>query len=123
MLQKQNVAIVFISHKLNEIMAVADRVTVLRKGKYIGTVDTKDTDKQSLSNMMVGRPVQLEVVKEKARPGETVLKVEHLTVPSHTQKRDAVHDVSFEARAGEILCIAGIDGNGQSELIYGLTGL
>lgn len=69
-------------------------------GKYIGTVDTKDTDKQSLSNMMVGRPVQLEVVKEKARPGETVLKVEHLTVPSHTQKRDAVHDVSFEARRG-----------------------
>ena len=115
---KEGKSILFISHKLNEIMAVADRVTVLRKGKYIGTVDTKDTDKQSLSNMMVGRPVQLEVVKEKARPGETVLKVEHLTVPSHTQKRDAVHDVSFEARAGEILCIAGIDGNGQSELIY-----
>ena len=92
---KEGKSILFISHKLNEIMAVADRVTVLRKGKYIGTVDTKDTDKQSLSNMMVGRPVQLEVVKEKARPGETVLKVEHLTVPSHTQKRDAVHDVSF----------------------------
>ena len=120
---KEGKSILFISHKLNEIMAVADRVTVLRKGKYIGTVDTKDTDKQSLSNMMVGRPVQLEVVKEKARPGETVLKVEHLTVPSHTQKRDAVHDVSFEARAGEILCIAGIDGNGQTELVYGLTGL
>ena len=84
---KEGKSILFISHKLNEIMAVADRVTVLRKGKYIGTVDTKDTDKQSLSNMMVGRPVQLEVVKEKARPGETVLKVEHLTVPSHTQKR------------------------------------
>ena len=116
-------AIVIITHKLHEVMALSDRVAVLRKGKYIGTVDTKDTDKQSLSNMMVGRPVQLEVVKEKARPGETVLKVEHLTVPSHTQKRDAVHDVSFEARAGEILCIAGIDGNGQSELIYGLTGL
>ncbi len=78
---KEGKSILFISHKLNEIMAVADRVTVLRKGKYIGTVDTKDTDKQSLSNMMVGRPVQLEVVKEKARPGETVLKVEHLTVP------------------------------------------
>ena len=122
-LTREGKSILFISHKLNEIMSVADRVTVLRKGKYIGTVDTKDTDKQSLSNMMVGRPVQLEVVKEKARPGETVLKVEHLTVPSHTQKRDAVHDVSFEARAGEILCIAGIDGNGQSELIYGLTGL
>ena len=120
---KEGKSILFISHKLNEIMEVADRVTVLRKGKYIGTVETKDTDKQSLSNMMVGRPVQLEVVKDEARPGETVLKVEHLSVPSHTHKKDAVHDVSFEARAGEILCIAGIDGNGQTELVYGLTGL
>ena len=108
---KEGKSILFISHKLNEIMEVADRVTVLRKGKYVGTVNTCDTDKQSLSNMMVGRPVQLEVVKDEARPGETVL------------KKDAVHDVSFEARAGEILCIAGIDGNGQTELVYGLTGL
>ena len=120
---KEGKSILFISHKLNEIMEVADRVTVLRKGKYVGTVDTKDTNKQALSNMMVGRPVQLEVVKDEARPGETVLKVEHLSVPSHSHKRDAVRDVSFEARAGEILCIAGIDGNGQTELIYGLTGL
>ena len=120
---REGKSILFISHKLNEIMEVADRVTVLRKGKYVGTVNTCDTDKQSLSNMMVGRPVQLEVVKDEARPGETVLKVEHLSVPSHTHKKDAVHDVSFEARAGEILCIAGIDGNGQTELVYGLTGL
>ena len=120
---KEGKSILFISHKLNEIMEVADRVTVLRKGKYVGTVNTCNTDKQSLSNMMVGRPVQLEVVKDEARPGETVLKVEHLSVPSHTHKKDAVHDVSFEARAGEILCIAGIDGNGQTELVYGLTGL
>ena len=120
---REGKSILFISHKLNEIMEVADRVTVLRKGKYVGTVDTKDTNKQALSNMMVGRPVQLEVVKDEARPGETVLKVEHLSVPSHSHKRDAVRDVSFEARAGEILCIAGIDGNGQTELIYGLTGL
>ena len=120
---KEGKSILFISHKLNEIMEVADRVTVLRKGKYVGTVNTCDTDKQSLSNMMVGRPVQLEVVKDEARPGETVLKVEHLSVPSHTHKKDAVHDVSFEARAGEILCIAGIDGNGQTKLVYGLTGL
>ena len=120
---KEGKSILFISHKLNEIMEVADRVTVLRKGKYVGTVNTKDTNKQALSNMMVGRPVQLEVVKDEARPGETVLKVEHLSVPSHSHKRDAVRDVSFEARAGEILCIAGIDGNGQTELIYGLTGL
>lgn len=120
---REGKSILFISHKLNEIMAVADRVTVLRKGKLIGTVNTKDTDKQALSNMMVGRPVQLEVVKEKAKPGDVVLQVEHLTVPSHIQKRNAVNSVSFEVRAGEILCIAGIDGNGQSELIYGLTGL
>ena len=120
---KEGKSILFISHKLNEIMAVADRVTVLRKGKYIGTVDTKDTDKQSLSNMMVGRPVQLQVEKKPAKPGEAVLEVEHLCVPSKSHKRDAVHDVSFTARAGEIVCIAGIDGNGQSELVYGLTGL
>ncbi len=120
---KEGKSILFISHKLNEIMAVSDRVTVLRKGKYVGTVDTKDTDKQALSNMMVGRPVQLEVVKDPAQPGEVVLSVEELTVPSHLHKRNAVNRVSFAARAGEILCIAGIDGNGQSELVYGLTGL
>ena len=120
---REGKSILFITHKLNEIMAVADRVTVLRKGRYIGTVETKDTDKQSLSNMMVGRPVQLEVAKEPAKPGETVLKVENFTVSGGTKKRNAVNGVSFEARAGEILCIAGIDGNGQTELIHGLTGL
>ena len=120
---KEGKSILFISHKLNEIMAVADRVTVLRKGKYIGTVETKDTDKQSLSNMMVGRPVQLEAVKETARPGDAVLRVENLVVPSKGHKRNAVNNVSFEVHAGEILCIAGIDGNGQTELVYGLTGL
>jgi len=116
-------SILFITHKLNEIMAVADRVTVLRKGKYIGTVNTKDTNKQELSNMMVGRPVQLEVQKEPAQPKEVILKVEGLTVPSKLHKNDAVKNVSFEVRQGEILCIAGIDGNGQTELIHGLTGL
>ena len=116
-------SILFITHKLNEIMAVSDRVTVLRKGKYIGTVNTKDTNKQELSNMMVGRPVQLEIQKEVAQPKEPVLKVEGLTVPSKIHKNDAVKNVSFEVRAGEITCIAGIDGNGQTELIYGLTGL
>ncbi len=120
---REGKSILFITHKLNEIMAVADRCTVLRKGKYVGTVDIKDTDKQSLSNMMVGRPVQLQVQKDAAVPGETVLSVENLTLPSKTSKKDAVRDVSFEVRAGEILCIAGIDGNGQSELVYGITGL
>ncbi len=120
---REGKSILFITHKLNEIMAVADRCTVLRKGKYIGTVDIKDTDKQSLSNMMVGRPVQLQVQKGDANPGEAVLSVKGLTVPSKTSKKDAVKGVSFDVRAGEILCIAGIDGNGQSELIYGITGL
>ena len=120
---KEGKSILFISHKLNEIMEVSDRVTVLRKGKYIGTVETKDPDKQSLSNMMVGRPVQLEVVKDPAKPGDTVLHVEHFSVPSKTHKRDSVHDVSFDVRSGEIVCIAGIDGNGQTEFIHGLTGL
>ena len=120
---KEGKSILFITHKLNEIMAVADRCTVLRKGKYIGTVDIKDTDKQALSNMMVGRPVQLQVQKDAAKPGDAILSVNGLTVPSKTSKKDAVKDVSFDVRAGEILCIAGIDGNGQSELIYGITGL
>ena len=116
-------SILFITHKLNEIMAVADRCTVLRKGKYIGTVDIKDTDKQALSNMMVGRPVQLQVQKEESHPGDTVLSIKNLTVASKTSKKDAVKDVSFDVRAGEIVCIAGIDGNGQTELVYGITGL
>ena len=116
-------SILFISHKLNEIMEVSDRVTVLRKGRYIGTVNTCDTNKQELSNMMVGRPVQLEVVKDPAKPGEEILRVEDLCVASHTHKRNAVNHVSFDVRAGEIVCIAGIDGNGQTELIHGLTGL
>jgi len=121
---KEGKSILFISHKLNEIMEVSDRVTVLRKGKYIGTVDTKDTDKQSLSNMMVGRPVQLEVQKEPAKPGEVVLDLKDFSVPAKGHhKKDAVHNVSLQARAGEILCIAGIDGNGQTEFIHGLTGL
>ena len=120
---KEGKSILFITHKLNEIMVVSDRVTVLRKGKYVGTVNTKDTNKQELSNMMVGRPVQLEIHKKPAEPKETVLKVEGLTVPSKIHKNNAVNNVSFEVHAGEILCIAGIDGNGQTELIYGLTGL
>ena len=120
---KEGKSILFITHKLNEIMAVSDRVSVLRKGRYIGTVNTADTNKQELSDMMVGRPVQLEVSKTEAKPGEEVLKVEHFCVPSHIHKRNAVNDVSFTVRAGEIVCIAGIDGNGQTELVYGLSGL
>ena len=117
-------SILFISHKLNEIMAVADRCTVLRKGKYIGTVETKDTTPEALSAMMVGRNVNFHVEKKPATPGEVVLEVENLTVVSSgAHKKDAVKNVSFNVRAGEIVCIAGIDGNGQTELVYGITGL
>lgn len=116
-------SILFISHKLGEIMAVADRCTVLRKGKYIGTVETKNTTPQQLSAMMVGRNVNFHVEKKACTPGNVVLRVDHMTVPSKVHKNNAVKDVSFTVRAGEIVCIAGIDGNGQTELVYGLTGL
>ena len=122
-LAREGKSILFISHKLNEIMEVSDRVSVLRKGRYIGTVNTCDTTKQELSSMMVGRPVQLVVDKAEAEPEDAVLKVENLHVLSKLYKRDAVKNVSFTAHAGEILCIAGIDGNGQSELVNALTGL
>ncbi|HCG36710.1 MAG TPA: heme ABC transporter ATP-binding protein, partial [Clostridiales bacterium] len=111
-------SILFISHKLNEIMAVADRCTVLRKGKCIGTVNIKDTTKEELSRMMVGRDVTFRVEKEPPVLGETVLNIEQLTVPSKIhKKKNAVHDVSLEVRSGEIVCLAGIDGNGQSEFV------
>ena len=122
-LTREGKSILFISHKLNEIMEVSDRVTVLRKGRYVGTVDTAATTQEEWSRMMVGRPVQLVVEKDPARPAEPVLTVEHLRVPSRLYKHDAVKDVSFTARAGEIVCIAGIDGNGQTDLVYALTGL
>ena len=116
-------SILFISHKLNEIMAVADRCSVLRKGQYIGTVDIKNTTKAELSRMMVGRDVKFAVDKEAATPGEEVLRVEKMTVASRQHENDAVKNVSFSVRRGEIVCIAGIDGNGQSELVFGVTGL
>ena len=122
-LTKEGKSILFISHKLNEIMEVSDRVTVLRKGKYVGTVNTADTSKEELSRMMVGRPVQLVVDKSKATPGKEILTIENLTVPSKLHSNNAVKDVSLQVRAGEIVCIAGIDGNGQSEFVYALTGL
>jgi simple sugar transport system ATP-binding protein len=116
-------SILFISHKLAEIMAVADRCTVLRKGKYIGTVETKDTTPEKLSAMMVGRDVNFKVDKKPAQPGEVVLDIQNMSVASKRHKNDAVHNVSFQVRRGEIVCIAGIDGNGQTEFVYGLSGL
>ena len=116
-------SILFITHKLNEIMSVADRCSVLRKGKYIGTVDVKDCTKDDLSRMMVGRDVEFAVQKAPANPTDVVLDIKNLSVASKVSKKMAVNDVTFQVRAGEIVCIAGIDGNGQSELVFGISGL
>lgn len=116
-------SILFITHKLNEIMEVSDRCSVLCKGRYIGTVEIANTSKEELSRMMVGRDVKFTVDKAPAQPGEVVLDVKNLSVESHLHKKLAVNNVSLQVRAGEIVCIAGIDGNGQSEFIQGLTGL
>ncbi len=116
-------SILFITHKLNEIMEVADRCSILRKGKYIGTVDVANTTKEELSSMMVGRNVKFAVDKAPANPGKEVLKVENVCVKSKIHSNDSVHNVSFNVRAGEIVCIAGIDGNGQTEFVGALTGL
>ncbi len=122
-LASEGKSILFISHKLNEIMEVADRVTVLRKGKCIGTVNVNETSEAELSRMMVGRDVQLVVDKDEAHPAQTVLQVENLTMSSKRHSNNAVKNVSFDVKAGEIVCIAGIEGNGQTELVYGITGL
>ena len=116
-------SILFISHKLAEIMAVADRCSVLRKGKYIGTVETANTTAEELSAMMVGRSVSFHVDKKPSEPGEEVLEVEGMTMASKLHKNNAVKNVSLKVRRGEIVCLAGIDGNGQTEFVYGLTGL
>ena len=116
-------SILFITHKLAEIKAVADRCSVLRKGKYMGTVEVADTSVEEMSRLMVGRDVQLVSTKEESKPGDVILQVENLTVPSRVHKNNAVKSVSLEVRAGEIVCLAGIEGNGQTEFVYALTGL
>ncbi len=122
-LAKEGKSIVFITHKLNEIKKVADRCTVLRKGKYIGTVRVADTSKEELSRMMVGRSVSLEVEKTDAVPKEVILEVKNVSVRSKTTDKKVLNDVSFTVREGEIVAIAGIEGNGQSELVYAIAGL
>mgnify|MGYP001028895534 FL=1 len=119
---REGKSILFITHKLAEIMA-GDRCTVLRKGKCTGTVEIKNTNAQELSRMMVGRDVQLTVSKQDSHPGDAILKVDGLTVPSKLHKNDAVKNASLEVRSGEIVCLAGIEGNGQTEFVYAVTGL
>ena len=116
-------SILFISHKLAEIMEVADRCSVLRKGKYVGTVETANTTMEELSALMVGRNVSFHVDKKEGTPGKEILSVENMTVASKLHKNNAVKNVSLKVRAGEIVCVAGIDGNGQTEFVHGLTGL
>jgi simple sugar transport system ATP-binding protein len=121
-LTKRGVSIIFITHKLKEVLAVADRITVMRAGKVVGTVLPKETDERQLASMMVGREVILTVEKGSAKPGEEILKIEGLKVRD-SRGLETVRDISFSVQAGEILGIAGVQGNGQTELVEGLTGL
>ena len=121
-LAREGHAVVFITHKLHEVLAIADRITVLRRGRKIDTVPREGATEEGLARMMVGRDVVLDVEKGPAEPGEALLQVENLVVRDE-RGLEAVRGVSFEVRAGEIVGIAGVDGNGQSELIDALTGL
>jgi ABC-type uncharacterized transport system ATPase subunit len=115
-------SIIFITHKLKEVMAVADRITVLRLGKTVGTVSPKDVNPEKLATMMVGREVNLIILKKAAEPKEAVLLVKDLYVDDE-RHHPSVRGISFDVKAGEVLGIAGVQGNGQTELVYALTGL
>ena len=122
-LAQEGKSIIFITHKLEEIKRVADRCTVLRLGKGVGTVNVADVTVEQMSEMMVGRKVILQLDKQAIQTGKPVLEVENLTVKSEGSKKNKVHDLSLKVHEGEIVCIAGVDGNGQSELMYALSGL
>ena len=122
LLKDEGNTIIFISHKLNEIKALCDRVTVMRAGRSQGVFDVADVTEQDISRLMVGRDVILQVEKNPAKPKEAVLKVTDLTIVNRFRKK-AVDDISFSVRKGEILGIAGVEGNGQRELVEALTGL
>jgi simple sugar transport system ATP-binding protein len=115
-------SIIMITHKLKEIKAFADRCTVIRRGKTIGTVDVASTSEADMAEMMVGRQVSFKVHKTESVPGEVVLKIDSLSV-RNSKKFLSIKDFSLEVRAGEIVGIAGVEGNGQSDLIEAITGL
>ncbi len=115
-------SILLITHKLKEIKEIADRFSVLRRGKYIGTEDVATTSEETMAEMMVGRKVNFSTEKKPSNPGEVVLAVENMTIVG-TRGNDVVKDVSINVRAGEIHGIVGIEGNGQTDLVYGITGL
>lgn len=121
-MKKDGKSIVFISHKLNEVMEISDRITVMRQGNFAGTVEKKDTSETELAKMMIGREVFLKIKKEAVKLGKTVLKVDHLWT-SGEKEISKIRGISFDVKQGEIVGIAGIDGNGQSELVEALTGL
>jgi len=121
-LQREGMSIIFISHKLREVLHIADRITVLRRGKKIDSVPREGATQAGLARLMVGREVLLRVEKKAAEPAEPLLRVEELSVHDD-RDLEAVRDVSLEVRAGEIVAVAGVDGNGQSELIDAITGL
>ncbi|NMO97580.1 ABC transporter ATP-binding protein [Paenibacillus lemnae] len=121
-LTNEGKSIILITHKLKEIKAVADRCTVIRRGKTIGTVQVAETSRETMAEMMVGRSVSFKVDKKESHPGETVLEVSSLTV-KNSKKVDAVKSFNLNICAGEIVGIAGVDGNGQTELIEAITGL
>jgi ABC-type uncharacterized transport system ATPase subunit len=121
-LKQDGVAIVFISHKLNEVLEIADRVTVLRRGKKIDTVPAEGSTEQSLARLMVGRDVLLQVDKADISAGDPVLEVEDLQVRDD-RELEAVRGVSLVVRGGEIVALAGVDGNGQHELVEAIAGL
>jgi simple sugar transport system ATP-binding protein len=121
-LKAEGKTIVFITHKLREIKAAADRCTVLRRGRYIGTVDVKEADEQKLAEMMVGREVNFRIDKKPSNPGDVILKIENLSVIG-SKGMAAVNKFSLDVRAGEIVGVAGVDGNGQSELVAAISGL
>ncbi len=122
-LKKEGKSIIFISHKLNEVFEVSDEITVIRKGKYIDTLPASKTSIEEISALMVGRELKQFEKKSDKIPGEEVLRVEHLTLVDPLSKKKIVNDVSFNVRKGEIVTLAGIDGNGQQEVIYGITGI
>ncbi|NCA78123.1 MAG: ABC transporter ATP-binding protein, partial [Alphaproteobacteria bacterium] len=121
-LTEEGKSIILITHKLKEVLSMSDRVTVIRRGKIVNSLFTRDTNVDELAEMMVGREVKLTSDKKEKETGDVILSVENLVVKDH-RKLDAVKGVSFQVRAGEVLAVAGVDGNGQKELVEALTGL
>jgi ABC-type uncharacterized transport system ATPase subunit len=121
-LTERDVSIIFISHKLKEVLAISDEITVMRRGQVVGSTTPDETDEQKLAAMMVGREVLLQVDKTPAEPGEVVLDVKNLTVIDEREV-EVVRQISFQVHASEILGVAGVQGNGQTELVEALTGL